>query len=195
MRKKAIAYAFLVRLLIAVIAIVTVVIIATTLGKGLFKKTAAAEESFEDFAVKVEEAKQWKENDLKKLRVDMDEDDSIWFFNKGSTDIQKTEGNKQTYVKRPSVSECSGKESCLCLCRKSSTKSIEGAYDELNCDELYKCKKVVNVTFKTPATDDLKYVGGLVIESDSAAMKLVFVEKGSGNLIGICEERISSCLE
>jgi len=150
MRKKAIAYAFLVRLLIAIIAIVTVIIIATTLGKGLFKKTAAAGESFEDFAAKIEEIKLKDEPYLKKLRLDMDEDDSIWFFSKGFNDIQITESGSRTYVKRPAVSECSGKESCVCLCREYLTKDIEGAYDELICDELYKCKKVVNVTFKTP---------------------------------------------
>lgn len=119
MRKKAIAYEFLVRLLIAVIALAFVVSIASR----CFRVTDEAEESFNRLADKIEEARGEGEGWTDSVRVDMDETSALIGFSKNAKRVihlDHVNEGRLSHFNRPD--KCESEKPCLCLCRNGWIK-------------------------------------------------------------------------
>jgi len=211
MRKKAIAYEFLVRLLIAVIALAFVVSIASR----CFRITDEAEESFNRLADKIEEAQKWKQGESDSVRLDMDEGTFVLFFSHLHPRIQMSSNRGSVFFERPAI--CGENVGCVCLCRDHSAEYFDD-HNSVFCENM-RCREVGELNFQRPkipnaqvmdfqGTYEWFFIGGAMIQRDFITLlsddfkeeileqqriQAIYIEKGQGNLVGICRER-GKCL-
>ncbi|MCK4589210.1 MAG: hypothetical protein KAT77_02120 [Nanoarchaeota archaeon] len=122
------------------------------------------------------------------------------------------------YFNRPA--KC-GDEGCICLCLEYTREKIEGTKEDSNifCKNSI-CETVGDFDFQRPAItsvgfygetyrENYNFEGGAIIqrkfltlldaetgkEIEQPQTSAIYIEKGPGNLIGICETREKSCFE
>lgn len=136
MNRKALAYEFLLRLIIAILFVSAAIYI----GKSLFRLTDSGLDSFNKF---VFTADNLKDGQFKELGVDFDKGTAIIGF---SEDAEKFESSSifdkfdKAILKKPQNSECKS-GACICLCRKSSYENLNTRAPELVCESIT-CNKL-----------------------------------------------------
>lgn len=243
MNKKAIAWAFIIRLTIAIILITA----AVSFGASLFRQTDAATESFNRLVVKIESAKDWKKGEFDSTRLDMDEGTTIkgtaiYGFGKNSQAIERwiyrdekdLSGNvigweRRFHVKR--FDKCEDNKVCVCLCKKVGTEEWLEKDQRDVCEKDPICHSIENIELdlvipqlklifkglEPPETYPVEIRGGFVfyraqiregaIGAPDPVRGLlaqngvpprqtqIFIEKGPGEIVGVCVAGRGSCLE
>ena len=135
MNKKAIAYEFLLRLIIAILFVGA----ALYIGKSLFRLTGSGFDSYLGF---VSEANRLENGQFKELGVDFDKNTAIIGFSKDAEQFEcyncispSVDNKPRAIFKKPIKPECKNR-ACICLCREGLSDKESGATTEFSCSSL-----------------------------------------------------------
>lgn len=156
MNNKAIAYEFLLRLIIAILFVIAAIYIA----KSSFRLTDAATNSYIKLQNKIIEIGEPGNNGKKiQIGIDMDKNTAIFGFSKNSQEIERLISGKninvlceadktqscRAFLKRPE--SCEKGKSCICFCREYEvdSTSIVPLITKMHCKLQPKCKSFDNM--------------------------------------------------
>lgn len=151
MNNRAIAYEFLLRIILAILFVGGAIYIGSSIGKSFFRLTGSGLDSFIDFAYDVTNL---ENGQYKDISVDFDKGTAIIGFSKDakqfechkclSTNVDPESEFPTAFFKKPQNEECKD-SACICLCRKGlADDDVAEGVKSFSCEHLI-CRALNNL--------------------------------------------------